>query len=191
MDTTRGSLLGRIREPRNAEAWREFDGIYRPMLYRFARARGLSDADAEDIVQFCMAAIHKYIGDFDYDPAKGRFKGWLRTMVNNRMRMMLRKRGDDLAESKDFKRPQQREQTPEETFDELWMQEHLKHALEQLREEVNESSFSAYDLYVFEEWPVEKVCEELEMSTDQVYAIKYRLTKKLSEKMKALVDGLE
>jgi len=191
MDTTRGSLLGRIREPRNAEAWREFDGIYRPMLYRFARARGLGDADAEDIVQYCMAAIQKYIGGFEYDPSKGRFKGWLRTMVNNRVRMLLRKRGADLAESKDFKRPQQREQSPEETFDELWLQEHLKHALEQLRGEVAESSFRAFNLYVFEEQPVEQVCEELNMSTDQVYAIKYRLTKKLSDKMKATVEGLE
>jgi RNA polymerase sigma-70 factor (ECF subfamily) len=191
MDTTHGSLLGRIRDPRNEVAWREFDAIYRPMLYRFARARQLEHADAEDVVQYCMAAIQKYIGEFQYDPSKGRFKGWLRTMVRNRVRMMLRKQSDDVAQTKDFKRPQQREPAPEEVFDELWMEEHLKHALDRLRQEVNESSFRAFDLYVFQEWPVEKVCEELDMSADQVYAIKYRLTKKLRTKMKDLTDGLE
>ncbi len=191
MDTTSGSLLGRIREPGDATAWREFDAIYRPMLYRFARACGLEDADAEDVVQNCMSAIQKYIGDFEYDPSKGRFKGWLRTMVKNRVRMMLRKRGDDRAETKDFERPQERERTPEETFDDLWMQEHLKHALDQLRQEVKEATFRAFQLYVFEEWPVEKVRKELDMSADQVYAIKYRLTNKLSAKMKDLTDGLE
>ncbi len=191
MDTTHGSLLGRIRDPRNQDAWREFDAIYRPMLYRFARARGLKDADAEDVAQYCLAAIQKYIQDFQYDPSKGRFKSWLRTMVKNRVLMVMRKAGVDLAESKDLRRPQQREQSPEETFDELWMQEHLKHALDQISHEVADNTFRAFQLYVFNEWPVERVCEELSMSADHVYAIKYRLTKKLSERMKTLVDGLE
>jgi RNA polymerase sigma-70 factor (ECF subfamily) len=191
MDTTRASLLVRIREPENAEAWREFDGIYRPMLYRFARARGLRDADAEDVVQYCMSAIQKYIGEFEYDPAKGRFKGWLKTMVNHRVLRVLRKKCEDMAESQDFKRPQEREAAPEDMFDELWMQQHIEHALEQIRAEVNEKTYLAFQHYVFDEWPVEKVCGELEMTADHVYAIKYRLTKKLSERMKALVDGLE
>ena len=54
MDTTRASLLLRIKDTRNTHAWAEFDAIYRPMLYRFARARGLDDAAAEDLVQHCI-----------------------------------------------------------------------------------------------------------------------------------------
>ena len=46
------------------------------MLMRFAKGRGLDHAGAEDVTQHCMAAVSKHIERFDYDPRKGRFKGW-------------------------------------------------------------------------------------------------------------------
>ena len=46
--TTRPSLLVRIRDARDAEAWREFVRLYSPLVYRFARRKGLQDADAAD-----------------------------------------------------------------------------------------------------------------------------------------------
>ena len=96
---TRASLLLRIKDRSDAQAWHEFDVLYRPMLNRFARSRGLNDADAEDVVQHCMMAVQKHIAHFEYDPTQGRFKGWLRTLVNNRIRNLLRDRKEALAES--------------------------------------------------------------------------------------------
>ena len=84
VDTTRPSLLIRIRNREDQAAWVTFDHIYRPMLYRFAQSRRLGHEDAEDVVQHCMSAIQEHIGRFDYDPDRGRFKAWLRTMVDNR-----------------------------------------------------------------------------------------------------------
>ncbi len=191
MRTTRASLILRIRDRRDATAWREFDAIYRPMLYRFATMRGLDHAGAEDVVQHCMIAIQEHIVRFDYDPKKGRFKGWLKTMVNNRVRNLLRDRHEQPAESQDFKRDQQREQSPEDVFEKLWVDEHLKHCLRLVREEVEPATFTAFQRYVIEEQPVEKVCEELEMTANQVYKIKWRVTQKLGERMKELVEGLE
>ncbi|MBN2563978.1 MAG: sigma-70 family RNA polymerase sigma factor [Phycisphaerae bacterium] len=189
MYTTRGSLLVRIKDRRDQAAWREFDAIYRPMLYRFATARGLDHARAEDVVQQCMVVINHHINSFDYDPEKGRFKGWLRIMVNNRIRNLIRDRHDQVAESKDFKRDQRREQSPEEIFDKLWMEEHLDYCLRLVRCEVKESTFKAFQLHVIEERPVEEVGKELNMTTNQVYRIKWRVTQKLSEKMKELLEG--
>ena len=191
MDTTRASLLVRVRDPQNSQAWRQFDAIYRPMLYRFARARGLDHADAEDIVQQCMGAVQKYIREFDYDPARGRFKGWLRTMLNNRVRNLAKARHEQVAESQDFKRPQHREESPDETFERLWMQEHLRHCLRELESEVESSTFQAYQAYVIEERPVEEVCRELNMTANQLYKIKWRVTQRLGEKMKLLTEGME
>ena len=91
MDTTKVSLLLRIRDPRDQSAWELFDEIYRPILLGFARTRGCNDADAEDVVQFCMTAVHQHIREFDYDPGRGRFKGWLSAIVNNRVRNLKRR----------------------------------------------------------------------------------------------------
>lgn len=191
MQTTRASLLVRVKDKKDSAAWREFDGIYRPMLHRFATARGLDHASAEDVVQHCMAAIAGHIASFDYDPRKGRFKGWLRTLVNNRVRNLLRNRHEEVAESKDFKRDQQQEPSPEAVFDRLWMEEHLRHCLQLVRDEVGLSTIQAFQHYVVEEWPVERVCEEMKMTANQVYKIKWRVTQKLSEKMKELLEGSE
>jgi RNA polymerase sigma-70 factor (ECF subfamily) len=191
METTRPSLLLRIRDRSDAAAWAEFDSIYRPMLSRIAAARGLDPATADDIVQECMAAVHRHIGGFQYDPERGRFKGWLRTLVNNRFRNLLRDKHDYLAESEDFKRPQEREQSPEDLFDQMWREEHLKHCLRQIRDEVEDSTFRAFVAYVIEEQSVESVCEELRMSPNQVHAIKSRLTRRLHARMTELMGDDE
>ncbi len=191
METTRPSLLLRIRDPADAEAWGQFDTIYRPMLYRFARSSGLSDADAEDVTQFCMSAVNRHIRGFDYDPSKGRFKGWLRTMVNNRIRNLVRGRREEPAKSQDFKRPQQREQTPDQLFDQIWMDEHLKHCMKLVRQEVEPQTFQAFQRYVLDEQSVEQVCRELHMTANQVYKAKWRMTQKLTTRMLELEEGCE
>ena len=90
MDTTRPRLLIRIRNRADHPAWYEFDALYRPLLFRFGRARGLGETEAEEVAQHGMAAIDRYIGSFEYDPQKGKFKSWLATMINNHIRNMLR-----------------------------------------------------------------------------------------------------
>lgn len=187
MDTTRASLLLRIRDRRNADAWREFDAIYRPLLSKYARLRGLDEAECDDIVQHCMAAVHAHIDSFDYDPSRGRFKGWLRTLVNNRVRNLFRDRREQLAQSKDFRRVQEREETPDEAFEKIWLEEHLRHCLHSVCAEVEEATFIAYRRLVLEGWPVARVCDEMQMTQNQVYKIKWRVTQKLDEKMRAIL----
>jgi RNA polymerase sigma-70 factor (ECF subfamily) len=190
LDTTRPSLLLRIRDRADASAWRTFDAIYRPMLYRFARASGLSHDDAEDVAQQCLTGISDRIGEFSYDPQKGRFKGWLRTMVNNRVRNLLRDRKDRQGSTRDFQQPQRREPLPDELFEKLWMQEHLWHCLREVRREVEERTFKAFQAYVIEQQPIEKVCAELSLKPNSVYTIKWRVTERVAEKMRELLDGV-
>jgi RNA polymerase sigma factor (sigma-70 family) len=180
-------LLLRIRDAQDAAAWEVFDAIYRPLMKRYAVARGLKYSDAEDVVQRCMAEIHRRIGGFDYDPAKGRFKGWLRTMVANCVRNLLRGRREHQEAPGDFERAQQREESPDDTFERLWVREHLWYCLRQVREEVAESTFKAYQYHVIEQWPIEKVCRELNLKPNNVYTIKWRLTERVAEKMRELL----
>ena len=191
MDTTRPSLLLRIRDRSDRSAWETFDALYRPMLQRFARARGLSAADAEETAQQCLASIADRIAEFSYDPQKGRFKGWLCTLVNNRVRNLLRDRREQQGETADFEATPQREPTPDEAFDRIWMEEHLWHCLRELRGEVEETTFLAFQSYVIEQRPIEQVCEELKLTSNNVYTIKWRLTERVAAKMRELLDGLE
>lgn len=187
MDTTRPSLLLRIRNRDDDAAWGTFDGIYRPLLQRYALACGLSQSDAEDVVQHCMAAIHEKIGAFDYDPEKGRFKAWLRTIVQNRVRNLVRDRKEQGNRDGQIDRLESREQSPEDVFDQLWMQEHLWHCLEQVRKDVEETTYRAFQMYVLEQQPIEEVCRELNMRSNLVYTIKWRLTDKVAERMRELI----
>lgn len=186
-ETTRTTLLLRIKNGDDSAAWREFDGIYRPFLFRYARSKGLGEVDAEDVVQHCMAAIHRHAAGFDYDPHKGRFKSWLRTLVNNRIRNLFRDRKEQIAESRDFKELCAKEPSPDEGFDKLWQQEHLKHCLRLIKNQIEESTLKAFQTYVLEERPVDEVCKELNMTRNQVQLIKWRVTTKLSHHMKELL----
>jgi RNA polymerase sigma-70 factor, ECF subfamily len=187
MDTTRVSLLLRIKDRQDGAAWREFDDVYRPMLRRFALTYGADATEADDVVQHCMTAIHEHIDRFEYDPSKGRFKGWLKTLVNNRIRNLIRKRKERIAMTGEFAGvTANADDDPEAIFERIWMDEHLKHALKLVSREVEEKTFNAFVDYVIRERPVEEICAEHGLNANQVHKSKYRLTKKLAEKMAAL-----
>ena len=48
---TRTSLLGRLKNWDDQESWKEFFDTYWKMLYSVARRTGLSETDAQDVVQ--------------------------------------------------------------------------------------------------------------------------------------------
>jgi len=75
--TTRATLLGRIRDGVDTAAWRELDGVYREMLLRFCRSRGLQHADAEDVIQLVFVKLTVGLQRFEYDRTRGRFRDYL------------------------------------------------------------------------------------------------------------------
>ena len=82
---TRASLLVQIRDTTNDGAWREFINLYGPVVYGFARKRGLQDADAADLMQEVLRSVSSAAQRLDYDPARGTFRGWLFTVTRNRV----------------------------------------------------------------------------------------------------------
>jgi len=74
---TRPSLLVRIRDLKDGQAWSQFVKIYSPLIYRYARRCGLQDADAADVTQEVLRKVSRSIGQFEYDRQKGSFRGWL------------------------------------------------------------------------------------------------------------------
>ena len=87
--STRLSLLVRLRDARDDSAWSQFVEVYAPLVYGFARKHGLQDADAADLTQEVLQAVSGGIRRLDYDPRRGTFRGWLFTVVRNKLRNFL------------------------------------------------------------------------------------------------------
>ena len=80
---TRPSLLVRLKDPADDEAWIEFTEIYRPLVCRLAARRGLQHADAEDLAQQVLSSVARAIDRWQTDPARARFRTWLCRVAGN------------------------------------------------------------------------------------------------------------
>src|SRR5271155_3369519 len=83
---TRPSLLIRLRDHQDHQAWAQFVEVYAPFIYGYLRKRGLQDADAADLTQTCLRQVATHVGRLEHDPRRGTFRGWLFTIVRNRLR---------------------------------------------------------------------------------------------------------
>jgi RNA polymerase sigma-70 factor (ECF subfamily) len=90
---TRQSLLERLKDLGNSSDWQEFFDTYWRLVYGVARKAGLTDSEAQEVVQETMIAATKNLPTFQYNPAIGSFKAWLLNMTRWRIADQLRKRG--------------------------------------------------------------------------------------------------
>lgn len=191
METTRASLLLRIRDRGDSAAWAEFDAIYRPILTRLCMARGFDRSGTDDIVQQCMLTVHRHIGGFEYDQAKGRFKSWLRTMAINQMKNQWRGQQEVQGGTSLGVGEAASIESPEQAFDKIWMEEHLSYCLQAIRNEIEPHAYEAFRLYALEERSPEEVCAQVGMEPAQLYRLKYKVTQRLADKMRELLGDEE
>jgi RNA polymerase sigma factor (sigma-70 family) len=90
--TTRASLLLRLRDSQDHQAWVEFVSLYEPVAYRILRRHGLQDADARDVMQELFIAVSRSIDRWDPAKDRGSFKAWLRRVARNLVINWLKKR---------------------------------------------------------------------------------------------------
>src|ERR1051325_5230097 len=81
---TRGTLLSKLRRLDDNGSWQRFFDTYWKLIYSVARKSGLSDAEAQDVVQETVIAVARKMPEFRYDPAKGSFKQWLLLITRRR-----------------------------------------------------------------------------------------------------------
>src|SRR6185295_19341664 len=89
---TRQSLLSRLKDWGDQESWKEFFDTYWKLIYSAALKSGLTDAEAQDVVQETVLSVAKKMPDFTYDPAVGSFKRWLLQLTGWRIYRQLQKR---------------------------------------------------------------------------------------------------
>jgi len=192
---TRPSLLFRVREWSDAASWEEFHRLYRRLIYGRARRAGLSHADAEDVAQDVFKRVAETIREFDTDPERGSFRGWLMKLTHWRIADKFRSRrpfdppANDPADS--AARTVAVEDVPapaidEDEWDREWQQHLLAAAAERLARQVNPLHYQVFDLRVLQQWPLLRVTRELRVSPASVYVICHRLKKRLKTEVELL-----
>jgi RNA polymerase sigma factor (sigma-70 family) len=194
---TRPSLLIRLRDRSDHLAWNEFVAVYGPVIYGFARKRGLQDADAADVMQDVLRNVSSAIERLDYDPAKGRFRGWLFTITRNRVMTVLasRKRraqasGDSGMQAALASHPDDRDGMEAEW--ELDFRRSLTSTvLEQVREEFSDKIWSAFWRTAVESQSVSEVGKALGMSAGSVYVAKSRVLARVRDVVQRRLEEAE
>ncbi len=183
---TRQSLLSRLKDWNDQESWREFFDTYWRLIYGLARRAGLTDAEAQDVVQETMLSVAKAMPGFKYDPATGSFKNWLNRLITWRIADQWRKRspGQSLEERPDdTHRTSTLERIPdphglelEAVWNEEWRRNLLRVALERVKRRISLRQYQMYDFCVVQQWPVQKVARTLRVSAGRVYLAKHRVS---------------
>jgi RNA polymerase sigma-70 factor (ECF subfamily) len=184
---TRASLLIRLRDRTDQSAWNEFVAVYGPVIYRFARNRGLQDADAADMMQDVLRSVTGAIDRLDYDPRQGRFRGWLFTITRNRVMTLLASRqgkargtGNSDVNSLLAAQPDQHG-GPDADWELEYRRSQTAQAMEQVRSEFSDKVWNAFWATAVDARPADEAGRELGMSTGAVYVAKSRVLARLRE----------
>ena len=184
---TRASLLIRLRDRSDQPAWNEFVSIYGPVIYGFARRRGLQDADAADTMQDVLRSVTTAIQRLDYDPLQGRFRGWLYTLTRNRVLTLLSSRNGKARATGDSNVQSLLSAQPDrgESVDEEWELDYRRSVtavvLDELREEFSEKIWQAFWQTAVDARPAGEVAKSLGMSLGSIYVAKSRVLARARE----------
>lgn len=194
---TRATLILRLKNWRDQASWQEFFDTYWRLIYGVARKSGMTDSEAQDVVQETMLAVAKHMPTFNYDPKIGSFKAWLLNMTRWRILDQFRKRrtvdatlaaaGDSDTGTSFINRvadPDSRQ------FDEVWelewQQNLLDAALNHVKRRMDPQKYQIFDLYVNKGLAPEKVAQSFGIPVEQVYLAKHRITQSIKSEVKRL-----
>lgn len=191
---TRPSLIVRLRDAQDERAWSEFLAIYESLIERLAFKRGLQHADARELVQEVLIAVSKAVENWNPDPARGSFRGWLLRIARNlainlakREGRIARGSGDsDLLRLLELQPDPAAEQTAE--IDLEFRRQAFTWAAEQIRQSFEESTWTAFWKTCVEQQPVDEVAAELRLTRGAVYVARSRVMARLRKEVSRVLD---
>jgi RNA polymerase sigma-70 factor (ECF subfamily) len=179
---TRLSLLLRVRDPADVDAWEVFVDVYGPMVYAHCRGKGLTHEDAEDVTQNVFARVLQSIRTFEYKRELGRFRDWLGTIVRHEIHRFLHKNRPQAGRGGDGPDDPIRlvEAREEETSWASDFNAHiLQRALSRCQPHFRPDTWRAFSRVWIENCPVPDVAREMDRTIDWVYIAKSRVLKRL------------
>jgi RNA polymerase sigma-70 factor, ECF subfamily len=196
---TRATLLLRLRRDGTARelAWQEFYELYQPIITGFARRLGASPQESDELPQDVMQAFFRVVPEFNYDPDKGSFRGYLKTCVCNKLRDLRRRRiAAGLAGGSGGTAPELDEIAAETVWNDVWETEKLHRALNRVRHRYSTNperarTFRAFEMRTLLERSTEEVAAELGVSHESVRAAKSRISKAVRQEFDKIGDAGE
>jgi RNA polymerase sigma-70 factor (ECF subfamily) len=187
LPTTRPSLLVRIRDARDAEAWRQFVQTYGPVVYGYGRKRGLQDADAADLTQEVLRAVAGSVGRLDYDERRGSFRGWLFTLAHHKLYDLTARRRNGRGGEGTGVQTLLDELPARDEDRALWDQEYERRlfarAAAQVRGDFQEATWQAFWLTAVDGRAVKDVAGQLGLTVAAVYLARSRVMARLRERI--------
>jgi RNA polymerase sigma factor (sigma-70 family) len=191
---TRYSLLNQLQDWGDDESWRVFFDTYWRLIYSVAIKAGLSDSEAQEVVQETIICVARNIHKFKRDRHRGTFKGWLQNLTRWRIADQFKKRTGlmrgEAAGGRQYHPLEEIPDMPDEIagmeWEQEWQQNLVQAAIRRVKLLVKEEQFQLFDLYVVNQWPVARVCQTLGVSSAQVYLAKHRITRLLRKQVRLL-----
>jgi len=188
---TRRSLLSRLRDLDDQSAWRDFFETYWKLIYRAARQAGLSDVEAQDVVQETVLTVSRKIQAFRYDPAAGSFKGWLLQTTRWRVLDQFRKRGPDSPHGNGA--PLSQDVLSElsdpagarldAVWDAEWRQNLIDAAMRRVKGRVQPKHYQIFELCHLKGWSAARTAKALGVTRAQVYLVRHRVSRMVQREL--------
>lgn len=193
---TRPSLIARLQSGADNAAWEEFVVLYRPVILRLAVLRGLQQADAEDVAQGVLLGIARSIARWRVEPERARFRTWLQRLVRNATINALVRRPADCARGGTTAIESLAAVVDDDgglsaQFDIEWRREAFRWASEEVRNELQPSTWEAFQLTAVEGLDASEVARRTGRSVGAVYVARCRVMQKIQAKIRELVDPEE
>ncbi len=180
---TSPTLLGRLKSGISDAAWSDFVDRYAATVFSWAAQAGLQESDAADVTQEVLLKLLHHMRSFEYQPGRGSFRGWLKTITVNAARDLGRKnqRRQTAAANLDCIQDPHKWDELACRMEEEYQRELLEQAVLLVRPRVAESTWQAYQLTAIENRSAAQVAELLDLKVSEVYVAKSRMIKRLRQ----------
>jgi RNA polymerase sigma-70 factor (ECF subfamily) len=194
MPQTSASLLERLCDQADSDAWAWMVDLYSPMIRAWLGRYGLPAFDVDDISQTVLSAVVANLPHFRHNGRVGAFRNWLRTITINSLRQTFRlnrKRLDSLG-GRELLASLNELEDPESDLSQVWDRAHDAHVLRTLltlaEPEFEAKTWQAFRLLVFDEAQPRLVAAQLGMTVNAVLIAKSRVLKRLRERGRGMID---
>lgn len=193
---TRRSLIERLRDLDDQPSWREFFETYWKLIYGAAIRAGLSDHEAEDVVQETVIGVARKMESFRYDPSVCSFKGWLMHVTRCRIADQFRRRrpqnvplaaprADTTAETT-LNLHDPAANVLEGIWNEEWQKNLVDVAMDRVRRRVNPEHYQIFHLHAVKGLGVRDVAKLTGASLPKVYVTYHRIAKLVKAEVRRL-----
>ena len=191
IEKTSSSLIRRVKNPNDHASWGEFVELYEPLLVRYIRKRGLSEHDAQDVVQTVFISLLRKLPTFELDRSRGRFRTWLWQVTHNAVVDWARtKKRVDTAEDKARAEWKEGSEEPDREWDEELQKRILEFALEKVKGQTTPNTWACFEQYLLKGRSGIEVGAELGMPANTVYVYAARVMARVREQCEAYLEDL-